>query len=117
MIYDGETTFYWNKDLKGTTTGTSDVVHTGTGDAGNPLILYATAPAASSDLTIELQTASDEAFTTAVTLGTYTLKKDDGLKTKVPYGDLGYMRIKYTGAAALTAGTLTAALVFDADLA
>ena len=116
MVYDGENTFCWKKALSGTTTGTSDVVHTGAGDAGNPLILYATAPAASSDLTIELQTASNEAFTSAVTLGTYTLKKDDGLKAKVPYGDLGYMRIKYTGSAALTAGTLTAALVFDADL-
>ena len=102
MVYDGENTFYWKKALNGTTTGTSDVVQTGKGDAGNPLILYVT--------------ALDEAFTKAVTLGTYTLKKDDGLKTKVPYGDLGFMRIKYTGASALTGGTLTAALVMDADL-
>lgn len=117
MVYDGENTFYWKKALNGTTTGTSDVVQTGKGDAGNPLILYVTAPGATADLTVELQTAVDEAFTKAVTLGTYTLKKDDGLKTKVPYGDLGFMLIKYTGASALTGGTLTAALVMDADLA
>ena len=70
-----------------------------------------------SNLTIELQTAVDEAFTKAVILGTYTVKKGDNLKTKVPYGDLGFMRIKYTGASALTGGTLSAALVFDADIA
>lgn len=116
MVYDGENTFYWKKALN-ETTGTSNVVQTGKGDAGNPLILYVTAPGATADLTVKLQTAVDEAFTQAVTLGTYTLKKDDGLKTKVPYGDLGFMRIEYTGASDLTGGTLTAALVMDADLA
>ena len=117
MVYDGENTFYWKKALSGTTTGTSDIVKTGTGDAGNPLVLYATAPGATANLTIELQTATDEAFTKTVVLGTYSMAKDGSLKAKVPYGDLGYLRVKYTGASALTGGSLTAALVFDADIA
>ena len=116
MVYDGENTFYWKKALNGTTTGTSDVIKTGNGDAGNPLILHVMAPGVTADLTIELQTAVDEAFTKAVILGTYTVKKGDNLKTKVPYGDLGFMRIKYTGASALTGGTLSAALDYDADI-
>lgn len=116
MIYDGENTFYWKKELKDTTTDTSDIVHTGTGDAVNPLILYITAPGATSDLTIELQTAAEEKFEESTILGTYKIEKNGTIKAKVPYGDLGYMRVKYTGDAALTGGTLTAALVFDADL-
>ena len=52
MVYDGENTFYWKKALNETTTGTSDVVQTGKGDAGNPLILYVTAPGATADLTV-----------------------------------------------------------------
>ena len=116
MIYDAENTFFWKKALNGTTTANSDVIKTGPGDAVCPLTLFMQAVGASGDLTMTLETAADEAFSSAVELGEYTLKKDGTVKAKIPYGDLGYLRLKYTGAAQLTSGTLTAALVMDVDL-
>lgn len=116
MIYDAENTFFWKKALNSTTTENSDVIKTGVGDAVCPLTLFMQAVGASGDLTMTLETADNEAFSSPVKLGEYTLKKDGTVKTKVPYGDLGYLRLKYTGAAQLTSGTLTAALVMDVDL-
>ena len=116
MIYDAENTFFWKKALNSTTTANSDVIKTGVGDAVCPLTLFMQAVGASGDLTMTLETADNEAFSSPVELGEYTLKKDGTVKTKVPYGDLGYLRLKYTGSAQLTSGTLTAALVMDVDL-
>lgn len=117
MIFDAENTFYWEKEVKGTTTGTSDVIKTGLGDAGCPLTLYAAAGGTTSTITLTLETSDTETFDTAVTLGTYTLPQTGTVKAKIPYGDKGYLRLKYTSTASLTAGTLDAALVMDADIA
>ena len=56
-------------------------------------------------------------MTGAKTLGTYTAVKGKTLAVKVPYGDLGYLRLKWSAAAAQSAGAITAALVLDADIA
>lgn len=117
MIFDAENTFFWNKALKTTTEATSDVVKTGYGDAVNPLLLFVSCQDASGALTVTLETAETADFKTAVTLATYTAPQTGTIKAKLPYGDLGYLRLKYAAEAALTAGSLSASLVMDTDLA
>ena len=121
MIFDAENTFFWHKELNKTTTATSDVIKTSVGDAGCPLAVYIAAPGTSADLTVTLETAATEDFKTPVALASYTVTAQKPVKAKMPYGDLGYLRLKYTAnvtgeGATLTAGTLDAALVMDVDL-
>lgn len=116
MIYDAENTFFWHKELKSTTTASSDVVKTGTGDAVCPLDLYIQVTGASGGMTVKLETSKTAAMESLVTLGTYTVAKNGTVKAKLPYGDLGYLRLSYTGDAALTSGEISAALVMDVDL-
>lgn len=117
MIIDQDTALFDAKDMTGVgTSGTlSSVVNTGTGDAYNPLWIYAAGSGLSGNLTLEVQTAADEAFGTPTVLGTYSLPSADGsaVKAKVPLGNLGYLRVKASASAALTAGTLNAFLVHD----
>ena len=123
MIYDAENTFNWGTDMasQGTTAAYGDVIYTGAGDAYNTLWLYAHADQAlSQNLTLTLETSATEAFTSKVTLGTYTLDKAKGsvVRAKVPLGNLGYLRLGYAAAAStITAGKLYAALVPDVELA
>ncbi len=116
MVYDAENTFFWKEKVTGQT-GTSEVIKTGKGDAGNPLTLVVKTPGVTADLTVTLETADNEKMTGAKTLGTYTAVKGKTLAVKVPYGDLGYLRLKWSAAAAQSAGAITAALVLDADIA
>lgn len=115
MIFDAENTFFWKKALSGTSV-VSDIIKTGPGDAVNPLGLYVKVDKASADVTVTLKTSAKEDFSGPVTLGTYALKKDSVIKVKLPYGDLGYLRLDVTAGAALTAGNISAALVMDMDL-
>ena len=112
MIYDAENTFFWHKSLKSTTTATIDVIKTGTGDAVCPLDLYIQVTGASGGMTVKLETSKTEAMESPVTL----VAKDGTVKAKLPYGNLGYLRLSYTGDAALTSGEISAALVMDVDL-
>ncbi len=59
MIYDAENTFFWHKALKSTTTASSDVVKTGTGDAACPLDLYIQVTGASGGMTVKLETSKN----------------------------------------------------------
>ena len=124
MVYDVENKFF--DEVAGTQFGTtaknSDIVVNGEGgQAVDPLNLVVTASAPiGTVLTVVLQTADVEAFTGAVDLGTYTTvsgAKGILVKAKVPYGAKKYLRLKVTGAAAVT-GTakVNAGLVADVDL-
>ena len=104
MIYDAENTFFWNVKLSGQS-GTGEIIKTGKGDAGSPLTLVVKLPGASADCTVTLETADNDKMTGAKTLA-----------VKVPYGDLGYLRLKWASAAAQSAGTISASLVMDADV-
>ena len=90
------------------------------------LLVQATADMTSggtATLTVYLETATDEAFTSPVTLLTSeTITVDASganipagaylLPQHVPYGALQWLRVKYTiGTAAVTAGTVTAGVV------
>lgn len=113
MVIDGENTFFWNESLS-STAKTSKPFKTGRGDATKPLFFVANAQGASADMTITIETAKNETFTTPVTVGTYTIKKGKLLVTPLPYGDLGYLRAK-TGTESST-GKISAYLTMDAEL-
>ena len=70
------------------------------------------------DLTVTIETASDEAFSEAVALTTTGAIAGADLKAGytfainfVPKGNLGYMRAKYTVNGTATAGKITAGVV------
>tara|TARA_R110000765_G_scaffold288502_1_gene384758 strand:- start:311 stop:757 length:447 start_codon:yes stop_codon:yes gene_type:complete len=90
---------------------------------GNPLLLWARVDqtfdsGGAGTLTATLQTATDEAFTSPVDLVTSPAKLKAALQAgdyilpqTVPYGGLGWYRIKYVvAAAAMTAGKVTAGI-------
>lgn len=112
MIFDAENTFF---DAKTLSSGklTSDVLKLGPGEASDPLILFAAVKDASSTgtLSVAVITAADEAFTSPVTLATYT---ELPIKAKLPRGNKGYMKLEATST--YSDGTLTAALVLDDDI-
>lgn len=111
MIFDGENMFYNKADLTGTLT--SDVVDVGPGETYQPMFLAVLVKDANAGATITatLQTSADAAFTTPVTLATMTKAGTQ----PVPRGNLGYLRLQVEATA--TAGTLTAGLVVDDDIA
>ena len=111
MIFDQQNMFFDAKALSASTL-TSDVVKC-PAEASDPLTLVlqkvgATAPSDGTLSSIVLQTANDAAFTTPVVLGTYT---QQNLRTKLPRGGLGYLRLVVTSTH--TNGTITAGLVMD----
>ena len=112
MIFDGDNVFFLKKALSAADI-TSDVLNVGTGEAGDPLWLVQKVSGGSAGGTIKtaLQTSKDEAFTSPVVLGTYT---ETELHTKIPRGNLGYLRLVDTST--YTAGTVTAALTWDDDV-
>lgn len=112
MIFDGDNMFFRKKALTAADI-TSDVLNVGTGEASDPLWLVQKVAGGSTGgkLTTVLQTSKDEAFTSPVVLGTYT---ETDLHTKIPRGNLGYLRLVNTST--YTAGTVTAALVWDDEV-
>lgn len=113
MILDKENMFFDKKALSEATI-TSDIVSVGPGESDCPLRLVArvSSDAGSGTLTTKLETAKDAAFSSPVTLGTFTAVP---LSAAVPRGNLGYLRL--TATSTYTKGTLTAALVMDDDIA
>ena len=109
MIYDGENLFFYNKPLSAATL-TSDVIKVGLGESYEPMKIVVLVPGmdTSKNVSVELQTAEDEAFTAPVTLATFAKAPANGF---VPRGNLGYLRIKATSTS--TTGTITAGLVYD----
>lgn len=122
MIYDAENTFLWGKSVAAasTTDQYSDIVKTGEGEAYNALWLMAHADQElSNEMTLELETSATEDFATPVSLGAFTLKKAKGsiVRSKVPVGNLGYLRLAYAAATGtISSGKLYAALVMDVDI-
>lgn len=124
MIRDAENTFWWKKDLAGTATAGiySDVLEIGKGNAVTEpwLDISLNAPLVGGDVAITLQTAADEAFATPVDLASATVKTASPagkvMQLHLPHGNLGYLRLKLAPTAALTAGTITAAILIDATL-
>lgn len=112
MIYDGENLFFHEKTLSAATL-TSDVIKVGVGESYEPMKLVVLTPGAdkSKSVSVELQTATDEAFTTPVTLATYAKAPVSG---PMPRGNLGYLRIKVTSTS--TIGKITAGLVYDDNI-
>ena len=112
MFFDGETIASNTVSkvvpnlLEGESTGVQQ-------NAGNQLYLFAKSNGATADTAITLQTAENKGFTIGVkTIGQFTLKALEPLKTKVPIGSLGYYRITATG----TGGTIVSGLVVDVDI-
>lgn len=112
MIFDAENTFFDKKTLSNGKL-TSDIIKLGPGEASDPLILFADVNGASGTgtLSVAVITAVDEAFTSPVTLATYT---ELPIKAKLPRGNKGYMKLEATST--YTDGELTAALVLDDDI-
>lgn len=112
MIFDGENMFFRKKTL---TTGgiTSDVLDVGPGEASNPLtlVLDVSKDAGEGEMTTALKTSGTKTFTTSFTLATYT---GVPVKTKLPRGNLGHLRLDVTSGK--SSGTMTAGLVMDDDI-
>lgn len=122
MIFDQQNMFFDNFAGSEITTGgvNSDIIaNVGGGDAHNPLFLVIAAPTAlaGGPFTAELQTADAEAFTSAVTLATYSVPAAGGVlvKAKLPYGLKKFVRLNIKGTTAGTAGTLSAGLTENVD--
>ena len=126
MVFDHENMFL--DGVAGTTYGTtakySDVIaNTSGGDAINPLALVfaiTEAALAGGALTVVLQTSDTEAFTVATDVATYAVAtgaKGIAIGARLPYGLKKYLRLKITGAAAVTgACKITSGIVADIDL-
>ncbi len=116
MIFDKENLFLDGVAASGMTNALSNVVVNGEGgNAANPLYLFAGVKGgdAGKKITVVLETADVEAFTTPVTLGTFEGTATAPVKAKLPIGAKKYLRLKVTST--FTAGTVTAGLVNDVD--
>lgn len=113
MVIDNFNTFFDNEQLNGTKK-TGKVIHTGEGDANNPLFLVALTTDASADTNITIESSKTADFTNAEEIGCFGVKKDKLTVARLPYGDLGYLRAK-TGTDS-TSGTISAFLTLDAEL-
>lgn len=124
MIRDAENTFFYKKDLNGTTTSgvISDVIAVGKGNAvlEQWLDVSLQTKLVGGNAAVTLQTASDEAFTTPVDLLSVTATTSTNvgkiLQSRIPQGILGYLRVKVVPTTALTAGKITAVLLVDSTL-
>ena len=126
-IHDAENTFSKKQSLVGVTTKTAstNVVHTGDGDVVlapwfDVVFTTAATCASAGTVTVTLETASDEAFTSPVTLITKTsasattpVSKGTFLHERIPEGNLGYLRATYTATQSLTAGVASAFIHVD----
>lgn len=113
MILDGENLFFNAHELSASTL-TSDPVHVGKGESGDPLMLVVSVKGGNSGGTlssVEIETASTADFAAAKTLGTFTAPP---VHAPIPRGNLGYLRLK--AVSTYTTGTVTAGLVLDDDV-
>ena len=128
MIRDAQNTFYKSKNVAAVDADAeySDVIDgTAAGDAVNQMYLFFANTTALQDgtLTVTLQTATDEAFTSPVDLASYAVTKAKGAKIKdrLPIGVLQYLRLQIAATLDATktsigAGVVTAALVYDVEI-
>ncbi len=120
MLLDLQNLFSDNQAITSGTAVSANTVNFGKNDVSFvPVIIQATSDFSDlTSLTAEIQTSSDIAFTTPVTLlsSTMTLAKlKAGAKFPISYlpkGNLGYMRLAYTvTGSAETTGKITAGVV------
>ena len=128
MIRDAQNTFCKDLNVAAFTAAAAytDIINgTAEGDAVDQMYLMIANTTALQDgtLTATLQTATDEAFTSPVDLGVYTVAKTKGVRVKVrvPLGCLQYLRVKLVATldatkTSLGAGKVTAALVYDVNI-
>lgn len=119
MILDRENVFFELETSDLTAGKTSDVIRTGGGNAHNQMYIYIGPGLTAGNMTIDLETAADESFTSPVTLATAKLTTE-AVKMRVPVGVLDYLRLKVntlgTSGDAPTGGKVTAMLVVDVDI-
>jgi len=124
-MIDNETVLGEGQAVTSAAVNSTNVLKTGAGDAVvNPFIIskVSTAFAGGTSLQIELQTASDEAFTSPKTLISKTALLADltanaeVVNERIPYGGLGYYRVKYTPTGTFTAGAIDSYIVPQADM-
>lgn len=95
-----------------------DVIAMGGGDSINPMWLYVGPKLESGSVALTLETADDEEFSEAVTLGSFTLDEKAPVRAKVPLGVKKYLRIKASESSTptnATAAKIVAALAVDVD--
>ena len=126
-IHDAENTFSKRQALTGVTTKTAstNVIHTGDGDVVlapwfDVVFTTAATCASAGTVTVTLETATDEAFTSPVTLisktsasSTKPVPVGNFIHQRIPDGCLGYLRATFTATQSLTAGKATALIVVD----
>lgn len=106
MILDGENLFFNKKAVAASLT--SDVIAVGKGESSTPMhIFVAVDKTEGAAITVNLQTAADEAFGSPATLATFTAPHAGF----VPRGNKGFLRLTATSDKAK--GTITAGLVYD----
>lgn len=112
MIVDAGNTFF-NQQALSAADLTSDVIDYGTGEAGDPprLVVAVHDGSDGGKVTVKVETADDEKFSDAKTLGTF---EGAPLAVALPGGNKRYLRL--TATSTYTAGTIDAALVVDADI-
>lgn len=112
MIFDHDNMFFDEQALSAADL-TSNVVKVGPGESNEPMKLFLGVDKNAGEGTAStvLQTATDEAFTSPVTLGTFSQVP---LSVPVPRGNLGYLRLVVTST--YTTGKVTAGLVLDDDV-
>lgn len=115
MIWDQENLYF--DGAAAITSGSNVIVNQGGGDAYDTLFLAVESTTKeTAELTFELQTAADSAFTEPKTLATFKSKVDAKgliLSAKMPHGMLEYSRLVGTGT---PVGKITAGLVVDVPM-
>lgn len=119
MIFDGDNTLCDKVTLSSALVVSPNVINMGKGESYDPMKLATMINAGtgtSPSLKVTIQTATDENFTSPVTLGEFTIS-GTGNKTHsipIPRGNLGYLRLSLDGS--YTGGKLTSGLVVDDDI-
>ena len=111
MILDGENLFF-DKQALSAADLVSNVIAVGPGESGEEmrLVLCVKNADAQSAKTV-LETSKTADFANAKAIGTY---EQVPLQTRVPRGNLGYLRLKMSSK--YTKGTVTAGLVLDDNI-
>ena len=126
MHLDSQEVFSDGQAIAGAVVFSTNSFKFGKGDALlNPVFVAEVAEnfAGGTGVEVELQTATDAAFTTPVTLFKAPvvladLKKGNKVViVRVPYGNLGFQRVKYTPTGTFTAGKFDTYLAPQVDLA
>lgn len=119
MISDKELELLDKKPLLGAAV-TGPAVRLGRTQTANPatLAVFADGLTGGTATTVTVETAVDEAFTSAETVATFPTGISDGLilQAAIPFGCKEFIRLKVTPTGTFTAGTLSARVGWGAEL-